>query len=379
MDVNSNWTALGRAVKARRESLRLGQDLIDHGGPSDLTIRKIERGETRAIRNKTRDQLESALRWMPGTVDKVLSGALTADLAAALPQVAHQGGVSAVALHGESSLTVGRRDGRVANDRPSGSSTSAATAPGFTVAPKRPAKDVMISLGSVESAAAAQAALESVARNFAVHEAHLREALGDTVEIVREAVRQAVASGPDEEALAGWLRVRMPDANTRVVTFPMVELPVLPDIPVLPEIPAGLSDLVDLRADVDSLKEWQEVKRQTWFDPEAQPRDQRSRYREEQARSVGQGKEPDRSGSVDQTPVRGDEPTEVVLGPWGVIVEHQQNLSDVDDLALASELFARVARRPRSDDRVDQLRVMNALIGELVTEAPHGPPPHPSR
>lgn len=69
-----DWEALGAAVKARREQLRLPQDLINHGGPGEMTVRKIERGEVTAIRNKTKTQLERALAWPDGNVDRILDG-----------------------------------------------------------------------------------------------------------------------------------------------------------------------------------------------------------------------------------------------------------------------------------------------------------------
>ncbi|HTF49512.1 MAG TPA: hypothetical protein VK735_18875, partial [Pseudonocardia sp.] len=43
-----NWQALAAAVKARRELLRLPQQLIGHDGPGEMTMRKIERAETTA-------------------------------------------------------------------------------------------------------------------------------------------------------------------------------------------------------------------------------------------------------------------------------------------------------------------------------------------
>ena len=42
-----------------------------------MTVRKIERGEPVAIRNKTKVQLEHALLWGDGLVDKILAGTAT--------------------------------------------------------------------------------------------------------------------------------------------------------------------------------------------------------------------------------------------------------------------------------------------------------------
>lgn len=75
-----DWEALGACVKARREELRLPQDLVDRGGPGEMTMRKIERGETEAIRNKTKTQLERVLGWLPGQVDRILTGESVAEL-----------------------------------------------------------------------------------------------------------------------------------------------------------------------------------------------------------------------------------------------------------------------------------------------------------
>lgn len=72
------WAELGRRVKARRAALRLPQDLVDRGGPSEFTIRRIERGEAPAIRGKTKTQLEAALSAADGWVDRILDGTATA-------------------------------------------------------------------------------------------------------------------------------------------------------------------------------------------------------------------------------------------------------------------------------------------------------------
>lgn len=69
-----DWASLGRAVRARREELRLPQDLVSRGGPSEFTVRKIERAETEAIRNRTKTQLEDVLQWERGDVDRILAG-----------------------------------------------------------------------------------------------------------------------------------------------------------------------------------------------------------------------------------------------------------------------------------------------------------------
>jgi hypothetical protein len=78
-DTGEQWPALGAAVKARREQLRLPQDLVARGGPGEMTVRKIERAEVITIRNKTKTQLEHALAWPRGYVDELLNGTAIAD------------------------------------------------------------------------------------------------------------------------------------------------------------------------------------------------------------------------------------------------------------------------------------------------------------
>lgn len=68
----ANWAALAEAVKRRRAELRAPQDLSQLGGPGEMTVRRIERAETTAIRGKTKTQLEHALGWPMGLVDWLL-------------------------------------------------------------------------------------------------------------------------------------------------------------------------------------------------------------------------------------------------------------------------------------------------------------------
>jgi hypothetical protein len=72
-----DWDALATAVKARRERLRVPQDLVDLGGPGEMTMRKIERAEAASLRNRTKGQLEWALDWPAGLVDRILDGTAT--------------------------------------------------------------------------------------------------------------------------------------------------------------------------------------------------------------------------------------------------------------------------------------------------------------
>lgn len=69
-----DWSALATAVKARRKELRLPKDLTYHGGPSGMTIHKIESGTSEyKYRPKTYSMLERVLQWPLGTVDAILS------------------------------------------------------------------------------------------------------------------------------------------------------------------------------------------------------------------------------------------------------------------------------------------------------------------
>lgn len=70
---NANWAVLAEAVKRRRAELRAPQDLSQLGGPGEMTVRRIERAETTAIRGKTKTQLEHALGWPMGLVDRLLA------------------------------------------------------------------------------------------------------------------------------------------------------------------------------------------------------------------------------------------------------------------------------------------------------------------
>lgn len=74
---DEDWRGLANAVQARRKALRLPLDLVDRGGPSEMTMRKIERGESTTVRPKTKVQLEHALGWPDGIVDRILAGNAT--------------------------------------------------------------------------------------------------------------------------------------------------------------------------------------------------------------------------------------------------------------------------------------------------------------
>ncbi len=65
---------LGRLVRARREHLGLTQEQTARKGGSNLTtLGHIERAVDERISTKTRQRLEAALQWEPGTIDAVLA------------------------------------------------------------------------------------------------------------------------------------------------------------------------------------------------------------------------------------------------------------------------------------------------------------------
>lgn len=65
----------GRLVVARRGELGLTQtDVADRGGPSDATLRKLERGETNRPDIVTLTNLERALEWTKGSASRAFQG-----------------------------------------------------------------------------------------------------------------------------------------------------------------------------------------------------------------------------------------------------------------------------------------------------------------
>lgn len=73
---SKDWARLGTEVKRRREQMNLGQSAL---GPSDLTVRKIERGDGDGTRPQTLHQLERSLQWRDGTIAKILDGTVSDD------------------------------------------------------------------------------------------------------------------------------------------------------------------------------------------------------------------------------------------------------------------------------------------------------------
>lgn len=73
--MSGDWPRLGRYVHERRTELRMTQlDVQKAGGPSDTKVREIENGRAGTLSTSKRRDLERALHWLPGTVDKILDG-----------------------------------------------------------------------------------------------------------------------------------------------------------------------------------------------------------------------------------------------------------------------------------------------------------------
>ena len=69
-----DWSALGKAVRERRESLGLRQtDVQARGGPSFATVQNVEAG--RPVRSLTMAQMDRGLGWPTGTAAAVADGA----------------------------------------------------------------------------------------------------------------------------------------------------------------------------------------------------------------------------------------------------------------------------------------------------------------
>jgi transcriptional regulator with XRE-family HTH domain len=104
MDEGPCWTALAAALTARRRELRLSQaELAARGGPSEITVSNLERGRvTSWVREKTKRQLEDALNWPDGLIDRILYGSVSAEEAkvqTARPVAAPVRGMSDAPVH----------------------------------------------------------------------------------------------------------------------------------------------------------------------------------------------------------------------------------------------------------------------------------------
>lgn len=71
---------LGAVIRTRRASLGLSQaDVVAARGPSDNTLRKIERGEPGPYRAQSTAALDRILKWKPGTTQAILNGTAGSD------------------------------------------------------------------------------------------------------------------------------------------------------------------------------------------------------------------------------------------------------------------------------------------------------------
>ena len=97
---------LAAAIKKRRDVLNMTQGAVERaGGPTEATVSRLERGEGRAPRTRTRRELEYALRFQDWLVDRILAGDIDEhgpELAAVVMRDQPRGG--AVVLSGHGSL-----------------------------------------------------------------------------------------------------------------------------------------------------------------------------------------------------------------------------------------------------------------------------------
>lgn len=75
MGTNSSQIRLGDAVRNYRQLLRAKQtDITERGGPSDATIRNLERYVGKPVSRGTLIKLDRGLGWPQGTALKILDG-----------------------------------------------------------------------------------------------------------------------------------------------------------------------------------------------------------------------------------------------------------------------------------------------------------------
>lgn len=79
------WEELASAVRRRRTAMGMRQgDIPANGGPSSGTVKNLEQSARTTYSERTIADLEVALMWKPGDVERLLTGALTPDEKAAL-------------------------------------------------------------------------------------------------------------------------------------------------------------------------------------------------------------------------------------------------------------------------------------------------------
>jgi transcriptional regulator with XRE-family HTH domain len=67
----TDWARLGRAIRERRETLRISQGAA---GVSASTWRKVEKAVDPPYRRSTLLGIAQALRWQPESIDRILAG-----------------------------------------------------------------------------------------------------------------------------------------------------------------------------------------------------------------------------------------------------------------------------------------------------------------
>lgn len=79
MEYHPNARLLAEAMRVRREELGLNQDdLVRHGGPSQVTVGAYEAGRIPVkFQRATLEKLDRALRWVRGSAAAVLSNRAT--------------------------------------------------------------------------------------------------------------------------------------------------------------------------------------------------------------------------------------------------------------------------------------------------------------
>ncbi|WP_011161097.1 helix-turn-helix domain-containing protein [Gordonia westfalica] len=71
----ANNQRFGRLVEARRRELGMSQSAVrEAGGPSSLTVRRLEHGEIAQPDFVTFGKLDQALQWMPGSAGRAFEG-----------------------------------------------------------------------------------------------------------------------------------------------------------------------------------------------------------------------------------------------------------------------------------------------------------------
>lgn len=93
--MTADYSALSRAVLARREQLGLTQDEVyAAGGPSNTKISQIEQGKAEVVSASTLRKLDVGLRWAAGTARGIVGGATQDASYVAAPGERVEGGLA---------------------------------------------------------------------------------------------------------------------------------------------------------------------------------------------------------------------------------------------------------------------------------------------